>query len=91
MDDYNEVRTCCQGSKICKLCWKLMRLAGEVWNQTLTEDFGFNSILWVFSGRRGIHLWVCDKQARTMNNKIRSSLADNLNLISVKKKKFHKN
>lgn len=85
MDDYNEVRTCCQDSKICPLCWKLMIAAGKVLNKSLRDDFGFTSVLWVFSGRRGIHLWVCDKKAREMSNKIRSSVVDNLNIISVKK------
>jgi DNA primase small subunit len=63
-----------------------MMAAGEVLYLSLTQDFGFKNILWVFSGRRGIHLWVCDQKARKMSNEVRSAVIDNLNIISVKKK-----
>nr|XP_027190167.1 DNA primase small subunit-like isoform X3 [Cicer arietinum] len=43
---------------------------------TVSDDFGFNHILWVYSGRRGVHCWVCDGKARRLTNEQRASIAD---------------
>lgn len=47
----------------------------------LVDDFGYDHILWIFSGRRGIHCWVCDKAARTLGQNIRNGI---LNYIGRK-------
>ena len=43
-------------------------------------DFGFKHILWVYSGRRGIHAWVCDARARRLSNELRTAIVEYLSV-----------
>mgnify|MGYP004507958153 CR=1 FL=1 len=81
MTDYDDIRTCCTGASICHRCWAFITMAIKVVDVALRDDFGFSHILWVYSGRRGAHAWVCDKRARLMDDQKRRAIAGYLELL----------
>jgi len=46
----------------------------KVLEHVLRKSFGFKNLLWVFSGRRGIHCWVCDPGVHKYDHNIRSAI-----------------
>lgn len=47
-------------------------------------EFGFRCILWVFSGRRGMHCWVADPEARRLSNEVRQVVTDYMAVLEQK-------
>ena len=78
LTDYDDVRTCCSGAKICHKCWGYMTMAIKVLDPALREDFGWSDILYIYSGRRGVHCWVSDDGARTLSNEARTAVVEYL-------------
>lgn len=56
-------------------------MAIKVVDAALRDDFGFDHIMWVYSGRRGAHAWISDKRAREMDDQKRKALAGYLEVI----------
>ena len=90
MTDYDEIRTCCSDKKICKRCWGYIAAAVKVLDQCLRESFGFKHLLWVYSGRRGIHCWISDQAALDLNDDQRKALVTFLEVIKGGKEQSKK-
>ena len=74
LTDYDDVRSCCTKANICHKCWTFATMAIKVVDVALREDFGFEHIMWVYSGRRGVHAWISDKEARELDDEKRKAI-----------------
>lgn len=57
-----------------------LNVAAKLLTDMLRDDFDFENCLWVFSGRRGVHCWICDPEARNMNNEMRTAVTQYCNI-----------
>ncbi|KAI0631346.1 prim-pol domain-containing protein [Trametes polyzona] len=81
MTDYDSIRTCCSGADICRRCWGFIAAAVRVLDRALRDQFGYRHLLWVYSGRRGIHLWISDREALELTDEQRRALVGWLTVI----------
>ncbi|KAK1225252.1 p48 polypeptide of DNA primase [Marasmius sp. AFHP31] len=81
MTDYDPIRTCCTDAAICKRCWGFIAAAVKVLDTSIRTQFGYQHLLWVYSGRRGIHLWISDKEALDLTDEQRRAVVNWLTVI----------
>jgi DNA primase small subunit len=81
LTDYDDIRTCCNKANICPKCWTFATMSIKVIDVALREDFDFEHILWVYSGRRGVHAWISDKDARELDDEKRKALTGYFEVI----------
>ncbi|EIM90275.1 prim-pol domain-containing protein [Stereum hirsutum FP-91666 SS1] len=82
MTDYDSIRTCCTGASICKRCWGFISAAVIVIDSSIREHFGYQHLLWVYSGRRGIHLWVSDREAMELTDEQRRAVVGWMTVVA---------
>ena len=60
ISDYDDVRTCCQGAKVCSRCWPLMSIAVKVLKRILNFDFGYDKLLFGkgSKNKKSLYLYV---------------------------------
>lgn len=82
LPDYDSLRTCpCKGgpkSAYCDGCWALLARSARLLDRMLEQEFGFERRLWVFSGQKGLHCWVLDDAAFSLDEQQREALCDRL-------------
>ena len=74
MTDYDDIRTCCNEANICSKCWMFITTSTKIIDASLRNNFGFENIVWVYSGRRGVHCWIADSEALKMSSEERRAV-----------------
>jgi DNA primase small subunit len=60
----------------CDKAWCVCAVGIFVLQWLLTNAFGFNEFVVVYSGRRGAHLYVCDDKAMDLGDEARAAITD---------------
>ena len=85
LTDYDAVRKyvceCTGANQVCNRCWQLINVSIIIIDETIRRDFGMNEIVWLFSGRRGVHAWVLGPVGFNLDRDQRQSIIDYLSVV----------
>ena len=59
-----------------------MTISIKIIDKIIREDFGFKHLLWVYSGRRGVHCWICDESARKLTVEGRKAIVGYIEVVT---------
>lgn len=59
LTDYDDVRTCCSGAKICSRCWSYMTMAVSVYTRKKTATFLLLCVCWGGGGSKTSSEGLC--------------------------------
>lgn len=86
LTDYDRTGICeCKDKKqACNDCWHVFMEPGrKALDYILKEVMGFRAVFYVFSGRRGYHAWVLDRQILTWTPQVRRNLVTRMAKMMV--------
>lgn len=66
LTDYT--RGCCSTNTVCDTCFVIIKAAMGVLDFSLRTEFGFENVNFFFSGGRGLHCWVGDREAMLLGD-----------------------
>lgn len=74
-NDQEYYRGCCRAlPKMCAQCAPLLRLGAQCLTRFVQIALKMKHLLWVFSGKKGVHGWVCDNDAIFANETKRAHI-----------------
>jgi DNA primase small subunit len=81
---FKSLRICdCIGDKkVCKECWYLIGSSALVIKFFMEYLFQIKNFLWIYSGNRGIHCWINNRELNMLNSEARKSFLKSISFPS---------
>ena len=82
LTDYE--RKCCSSKTVCNSCFVIIKAGMKILDFSLRTEFGFEKVNFFFSGGRGLHCWVGDREALVLDDYKRRSICSYFSTVLKK-------
>jgi DNA primase small subunit len=82
-DVYYRVCGCVGKKLVCSDCWVYARVGMLCLMYILKNEYGYKYIMPVYSGRRGVHVWVLDHEAASLLSTDREAIMDRIDVAEA--------